>query len=53
MARKLALVAGTFLASLIVAEIILRIGGISHPSFHQADPLTGMALRPEHTVGTP
>jgi hypothetical protein len=44
-ARLIALLVSTLLA-LLVAEVALRIAGVSHPNFYGPDPERGWALRP-------
>lgn len=44
-ARLIALLVSTAL-SLLVAEVALRIAGVSHPNFYGPDPERGWALRP-------
>lgn len=44
--RRLLLIGGSVAVSFLVAEAVLRIGGVSYPSFYRADPVTGTSLRP-------
>ncbi len=44
--QKIALLCGSILVTLLVAEVALRIVGISYPYFTQVDAETGFSLRP-------
>lgn len=44
--RTFLLLLGALLASLAIAEVMLRVIGFSYPSFYRGDPDTGGALRP-------
>lgn len=43
---RLALLAVSTAASLLLAEGALRVAGVSHPNFYRPDPLRGWSLRP-------
>jgi lysophospholipase L1-like esterase len=45
-AANLALAVGGIVVALLLLEIGLRAVGVSHPRFHQEDPVLGMSLRP-------